>query len=181
MNKRFELILTNANGEILDLGSTNSDNEENVHSLLLKKTNTVYSCDKYGDPYYKIDLNDSIWNIDKKFDTIIAGEIIEHVKDPINFLTNCYSLLKDNGVLVLTTPNASSLSYMVNPEWCVGSKEEIWHIHCFTSGMLKLLAEHIGFKNTNVTYVSCANNALSKIIGFFIPRLRRDLVLIATK
>jgi ubiquinone/menaquinone biosynthesis C-methylase UbiE len=39
------------------------------------------------------------------FDTILAGEIIEHVEQPLQFLRNCRRLLKSGGLLVLSTPN----------------------------------------------------------------------------
>jgi 2-polyprenyl-3-methyl-5-hydroxy-6-metoxy-1,4-benzoquinol methylase len=42
------------------------------------------------------------------FDGIIAGEIIEHLKDPIDFLSQCYNLLKTDGKIVLSTPNPNS-------------------------------------------------------------------------
>jgi len=42
-------------------------------------------------------------------EVIIAGEVIEHVDDPGLFLDAMQALLADDGVLVLTTPNASGL------------------------------------------------------------------------
>jgi SAM-dependent methyltransferase len=42
---------------------------------------------------------------DATFDTVIAGEIIEHLEQPVLFLRNCRRLLKPSGRLVLTTPN----------------------------------------------------------------------------
>jgi len=37
-------------------------------------------------------------------DGIVAGEIIEHLEDPINFLKECFDTLSKNGLLVLSTP-----------------------------------------------------------------------------
>lgn len=42
---------------------------------------------------------------DKKFDLLIAVEVIEHVPRPGEFIRACASLLKKHGRLVLTTPN----------------------------------------------------------------------------
>jgi 2-polyprenyl-3-methyl-5-hydroxy-6-metoxy-1,4-benzoquinol methylase len=39
------------------------------------------------------------------FETIVAGELIEHVHDPGSFLTNMRRHLAPNGELILTTPN----------------------------------------------------------------------------
>lgn len=44
----------------------------------------------------------------RKFDTIVALALIEHLDDPQKFLRDCLSLLKDNGRLVLTTPHPNS-------------------------------------------------------------------------
>lgn len=41
----------------------------------------------------------------RKFNTIVAAEIIEHVEDPYEFLRTLRALLVDDGILILTTPN----------------------------------------------------------------------------
>ncbi|MCO6473448.1 MAG: class I SAM-dependent methyltransferase [Melioribacteraceae bacterium] len=41
----------------------------------------------------------------EKYDLIIASEVIEHVKSPIEFVKNLAELLSNNGSLLLTTPN----------------------------------------------------------------------------
>jgi 2-polyprenyl-3-methyl-5-hydroxy-6-metoxy-1,4-benzoquinol methylase len=43
------------------------------------------------------------------FDVVLATEIIEHVNDTDAMLQNIKRVLKKNGILVLTTPNAASL------------------------------------------------------------------------
>jgi 2-polyprenyl-3-methyl-5-hydroxy-6-metoxy-1,4-benzoquinol methylase len=45
------------------------------------------------------------------YDVVIALDILEHLRDPANFLHKVFhNLLKPSGILVLTTPNSSSLS-----------------------------------------------------------------------
>lgn len=44
----------------------------------------------------------------RKFDALVAGEILEHVEDPHAFLRNCRSLLTASGKIVLSTPNPNS-------------------------------------------------------------------------
>lgn len=41
-------------------------------------------------------------------EAIIAGELLEHLEDPIMFLNECFSKLKPGGILVLSTPNPHS-------------------------------------------------------------------------
>lgn len=42
---------------------------------------------------------------DEKFDLIIALEVIEHVKSPVEFVASLKNLLNKNGAILLTTPN----------------------------------------------------------------------------
>jgi SAM-dependent methyltransferase len=43
------------------------------------------------------------------FDALFAGEIIEHVSDPVEILQEWKRVLKPNGILILTTPNRDRL------------------------------------------------------------------------
>lgn len=61
---------------------------------------------------YKELINSDVSKIPElslSFDVVIAGEILEHLEDPIGFLRHCKSCLKDNGKIVLSTPNPHSL------------------------------------------------------------------------
>ncbi len=42
---------------------------------------------------------------DQIFDTVIAGDIIEHLENPSKFLRECNRVLKKEGLLILSTPN----------------------------------------------------------------------------
>lgn len=62
--------------------------------------------------YEKV-FNESIvyWNSNGiKFDRIIAGELIEHIEknEFLIMLKNCKELLKDDGLILFTTPNPNS-------------------------------------------------------------------------
>jgi SAM-dependent methyltransferase len=48
---------------------------------------------------------------DGSFETVLACELIEHLlRDPMHFLMECGRVLQEGGRLLLTTPNASSLT-----------------------------------------------------------------------
>jgi len=45
---------------------------------------------------------------DKSFKVVVAGELIEHLFNPARFLRECYRVLKNKGMLIITTPNRKS-------------------------------------------------------------------------
>ncbi|MGE0407215.1 MAG: methyltransferase domain-containing protein [Candidatus Korobacteraceae bacterium] len=49
----------------------------------------------------------------ERFDTIVAGEIIEHLSSPGRFLKGCRRALKQGGRLILSTPNPYSIMYFL--------------------------------------------------------------------
>lgn len=58
----------------------------------------------------ELDLNLPL-NMDlfpERYDMIIAVEILEHLHNPWKYLADCISLLKDDGTIILSTPNISS-------------------------------------------------------------------------
>jgi len=49
-----------------------------------------------------------------KFDVIIMGDVIEHVDNLVQFLNFYKAFLNENGVMVITTPNALSIRQTLN-------------------------------------------------------------------
>ena len=47
----------------------------------------------------------------RQFDAVVNLEVIEHVADKGQFMTNCASLLKPNGLMVLSTLNRTAKSF----------------------------------------------------------------------
>ena len=48
-----------------------------------------------------------------KFDCIILGDIIEHLKDPWSFIQECYRILEKRGTIIASIPNIRHLSTCV--------------------------------------------------------------------
>lgn len=65
------------------------------------------------------------------FDAVVALDIMEHVEDPEKFLSDIFALVKDGGIIIISTVNTLS------PSWRL-MKNKYWY--CF-------LAEHITFIN----------------------------------
>lgn len=53
-------------------------------------------------------------------DYIVAGELIEHLEDPIGFIEHCLSKIKKGGVLALSTPHKESQHREV------GGEQHLW-------------------------------------------------------
>jgi SAM-dependent methyltransferase len=82
-----------------------------------------------------------------KFDTIVAGELIEHLSNPGLFLQQARRHLGDHGRLVLTTPNPFSLAYLLYailkfPRTCQNPQHTCW----FCPRTMIELAERFGFR-----------------------------------
>lgn len=166
-------------GSILDIGST----EGNLHKFILEKFNNknVFSLDIKNNADFSMDL-DHPKNISKKFDMIIAGEIIEHVESPINFLRYCKLLLKKNGKLILTTPNAIGLQYILNPSWCVDYEDYRGHSQAYTLPMLVKNFSELGFKVIHSEYINAfwISNPL-EYFSLIFKKFRPDLMVVAVK
>jgi 2-polyprenyl-3-methyl-5-hydroxy-6-metoxy-1,4-benzoquinol methylase len=64
------------------------------------------------------------------FDTVVAGELLEHVQNPGLFLSSCVRALKPGGRLVLSTPNVFTpilfLAYLKNYDRAFNSDHVMW-------------------------------------------------------
>jgi len=82
-------------------------------------------------------------NINGKFDFIISSEVIEHLEDDNLALKKIYGLLRNNGVLIITTPSSHAplhrLGYAINFDKRVG------HLRRYTIESLSKQCEDIGF------------------------------------
>lgn len=101
---------------VLDVGAGEGD----IATLLAQKENTVVCVDiashavrklsARGFKTYQLDVEKDIFPFRRNsFDIVIAGEIIEHLFDPLEFLRKCSTVLKKGGLIVVTTPNLASL------------------------------------------------------------------------
>ncbi len=75
--------------------------------------------------FLKIDFNDLSWSDalkDYKFDVIVSSDVIEHLLNPYNFLTQIKKILKADGVIIFSFPNVhnlrSRIAYLVEGRFC---------------------------------------------------------------
>jgi 2-polyprenyl-3-methyl-5-hydroxy-6-metoxy-1,4-benzoquinol methylase len=82
------------------------------------------------------------------FDIVTMFEVIEHLRDPLNYLNEIFKILRRDGLLFLTTPNYNSLSrILLGSKW---SFIEHKHLFYFTPKTLKSLLRKTGFKKVEL-------------------------------
>lgn len=84
--------------------------------------------------------------MEARFDTIVGGEVIEHLEDPGRFLAGARRHLKPGGRVVLTTPYAFGLLNWVYallrfPTTCINPEHTVW----FCPTTLTEMAHREGF------------------------------------
>lgn len=78
------------------------------------------------------------------YDVAILVDVIEHVDDPVGLLQSIKSILKDGGLLLLTTPDAGSFfAKILGWKWW---HYRVAHINYFNLETMKLLLDKSGFE-----------------------------------
>lgn len=60
---------------------------------------------EFGENYKCLDIFEYAKNAAELYDYIVLTEVIEHVPNPVDFIRTLLSLLRENGKLIVTTPN----------------------------------------------------------------------------
>jgi len=112
-----------------------------------------------------------------QFDTVLAGELIEHLPKPAEFLETAARHLKPGGEIVITTPYGQGLAHMIYawlkyPRTCSNPEHMMW----FCPATLTVLAESVGLQVTRVELImDYPPRAPSRLYRL----LRRALVIVA--
>jgi len=110
----------------------------------------------------------------QKYDFIIASEVIEHIKEPEKLLKFVKSILKDNGLLIITIPNGKSLEERIRKftthnkfgnkfkkdiknkikEETIQTRANSPHLHFFSLKKFKKIITNLGYD-----IIACKNQA----------------------
>jgi len=97
---------------------------------------------------------------DESFDSVVSFQVMEHVPEPLHFLTEMKRVMKCNGHAIITTP-------------FIWSEHEIPNDYFrFTRYGLKYLAEAAGFEVVSITPDTGALTAASLRIVYWLNHLR---------
>lgn len=195
----WKFILSNREygNKILDIGCANGG----FSKYLIEQGFDCYGLEYSEDAIYKATKNglkitkgSFIENFpfeDSTFDIIFAGEVIEHTIDDDFFLKECYRVLKPNGLIIITTPNLTSLGNRLLilfgklPRFVYSP----FHYKIYT---LKLLKDTINKNNFKILKSSSSYILIStffnKFIGYFgeklgiiFPSLGEHIIIFAEK
>jgi SAM-dependent methyltransferase len=144
---RHKKIAKFASGKILDIGYAHAPN------IFLKGEVTgldLHLPEKKPDNYSRIIIGDaqklSEYFNSEEFDTIIAGELIEHLPNYCAFLDECAKVLRKGGVLIISTPNPylwyTMLGNIIFPK---GKTNDPGHLNYQVPRKLNELAYYRGF------------------------------------
>ncbi len=104
----------------------------------------------------------------KLFDCVTAVAVLEHLKDPKQFIKNAHRQLKKNGLLFLRFPSADSLQFKALGRF-YNWIQTPYHLYYFTLESIKRMLEHQGFQITEVYPVRTSwhwARSLANSLGF---------------
>lgn len=154
-----------------------------LHKALQKhcKSITWVELDKERTKYLKsmwyniIEWNAETIDLWKKFDVIVAWDLIEHLENLWNFLENIKKHLKPGGYFLFNTPNAYSINFLLRWLFLGGNVKQFdEHTLLFTEQLIKNLFERYDLKIAKVKYFTHKENTLwSYIIRLFAKISKR--------
>lgn len=133
----------------VDLGAGNGNfskaiQEANIFDKVLAtdiSDECIKSCKKQNLETKKCTIEDFV---NESIDCITFNDLIEHVFNPFEFINSCFNKLKQNGILMLSTPNGEGFDFKILKD----KTENITppeHIQYFNPKSIKILLEKIGF------------------------------------
>jgi len=185
LDERFKIManLVDKNQKILDLGCGSG----NFIKVLNRKNKSVEGVEisqelvklgqKNGLKIKIADLHQTFPYRNNIFDTITAGEIIEHIHDTDFFLKEIKRILKPNGFLIISTPNIATLGrrlmllFGINPMIDTCLENSAGHIRYFTKKSLENILNKHNFEVVNFTSdsINFSNNGRFK--SYFLAKI----------
>lgn len=131
--------------------------------------------------------HEQLYLTDKKFHISIAGEIIEHLISPENFIYSINHNLVDGGYTILTFPNCTHLfslavQLLLDYPPVLGARYRSCHVRDYTLRLVKLILQTHGFRivKTYGTEMPWCPDWTRHLARPF-PRLGKCVVIVARK
>lgn len=86
---------------------------------------------------------------DRKFDVVVAFDIIEHTQSPIRFLQDIRNILQPNGWLLVATPDTGHvLRYVMGCRWPM--LQPMQHTYLFSRAAMAFALEKAGYEKVDI-------------------------------
>lgn len=127
----------------------------------------------------KGDIEKYHWYDEKdKYDYIIFADVLEHLKNPKEVLQKCKTMLKDNGEILISIPNISHNSIIIdlmndNFNYDKTGLLDITHIHFFTLSTFKKMIKECEMSIAEIVpiYSRVGNNEINNTYEDIPPRV----------
>jgi len=205
MKHRVHAILDKVEGpRVLDVGCAGHEANPNrafwLHGLLCRKFEHVEGIDINRENVEKLrragysDIHCARieeWQPPHRYNTVVMGEVIEHVGDAVSFLQRAVDLVEEGGSIVLSTPNPFCLMYLAyaiknGPRTCQNPEHTFW----FCESTLAETARRAGLKVAQIEYADDYDAddrdpgyrwfwRIFRIVRPFLPKLMRHTTMVA--
>jgi SAM-dependent methyltransferase len=172
-----------AGDSILDLGAYTGALIERLRDAGYSNT-TAADLDNHltvpGVQHIKCDFNKDFKSLfdGKQFDCVIASEVIEHLDDIRAFLRQCAALVRQDGLIIVSTPNIGffegRIKFFLKGElWGFGANNYMSqrHISPVSIGQFPLLLQETGFDTVELStaggFATAWRKALTSV--FWVP------------
>lgn len=181
LRDRFDVVKPLIRGEaILDVGCASRYGMSDwLHGLMVNEFPEVVGIDINSEAVrslqaagFDAELADAQdFDLDRQFDTIFAGEIIEHLDNVHGFLTSVRRHLKPGGRLVLTTPNVFYIGGFVY-RWKGHGQVHPEHTCWFCEDTLRRVLHVNGYSAVEISFSGHTSpTTLRKIATFGVQHL----------
>jgi len=193
-SKILELMRSNIKGKkVLDIGCADGT----FGAKLTKRGAIVYGVDispvavKIAKEKFEqarvVDLNnEKLPFAAETFDFVIASEITEHLFNPANLLMEAKRVLKDEGVIILTTPNflywGNRIKFLFgNFKYETSGIFDDAHVHFYTYKSLRSEVKEAGLNILRENHVYAGSEILKSIKSRFPSLFAYQFVILSQK
>ncbi len=117
---RYKYVSSRCKGKTLDLACGIGygtkiifDKGIEVIGVDLSNDSLKYASKNYSGPKYLVSMGEKLPFKNDSFDTVVAFEIIKHLVKPEDLLHEIYRILKTEGILFISTPNAGHIGQRI--------------------------------------------------------------------
>ncbi len=178
---------------ILDIGCGSGLVTKKIQELGYIVKGLDFSCEavskalKNGIEAKQCNLDEGIPEDNERFDVVWAGDIIEHVFDPIGLLKEINRVLKKGGVLIVSIPSDVGLNNIIRMIFGISYQEHMYrrsgyykHHTFFTLHLMDFMLEQATLKRQETKKILVLPQT-SFIVKFLPPALYNEIILVAAK